>query len=138
MDEESIDSVSTVSKVVDDIDRSKDFREDDRTSPVDELDVKKRRKKLKKIKESSKDEIEDGSVIKPRKKKKKKQLESVSSSEDYNTGDIDKKSRKRRQERKKISESQTYLLKEDFYSDPQLASTLQGLSFHTIFHSLSG
>ena len=84
-----------------------------------------------KIKESSKDETEDCSVIKPRKKKKKKQQGSISSSEDNNGGDVDKKSRKKRQKRDRISESQTYLLKEDFYSDPQLASTLQGYYLST-------
>ena len=123
-DEESIDSVSTISKIVD------EEREREALG-VDNLEATKKKKKLKKIKETSKDS-QDEEPVKPRRKKKKKRTGSVSSSEENDgeagVGEGDRRGRRRRERegRKKLSESQS-LLKEDFYSDPQLATTLQGL-----------
>jgi len=119
-DEESIDSVSTISKIVE------EEREKDNVS-VENLDPSKKKKKLKKIKETSND-IQDEGMVKSRRKKKKKRAASLSSSEenDVEAEDGEKKGRRRREGKKKISGSQS-LLKEDFYSDPQLATTLQGL-----------
>lgn len=121
-DEESIDSVSTISKIVDE-EREKE------ALGVDNLEATKKKKKLKKIKETSMDSP-DEEPVKPRRKKKKKRSGSVSSSEENEgeAGEGDRKGRRRRERegRKKLSESQS-LLKEDFYSDPQLATTLQGL-----------
>ena len=54
--------------------------------------------------------------------RRKKQGDSASSSEGEGKENYQKSKRK---DRRKITDSQS-LLKEDFYSDPQLATTLQG------------
>ena len=104
-DEVSLDSVSTISKLVEETEG-------------------RRKKKLKKIKETPTDNPEDGEEKKAKKKKKKGQSGSVSSSEE---GYVSEKKHKKRKEKKKLTGSQTHLLKEDFYSDRELATTLQGL-----------
>ena len=119
-DEESIDSVSTIGKIVE------EERERDNVTP-DNQDASKKKKKLKKIKETSRDSPGE-ETVKPRRKKKKKRVPSLSSSEE-NGGEAEeegKKGKKRREGRKKVTGSQS-LLKDDFYSDPQLATTMQGL-----------
>ena len=103
-DEVSLDSVSTVSKA------------------VEETEGKRRKKKMKKINETSTES--PGEEKKQRKKKKKGPAGSVSSSEE---GYVSEKKVKKRREKKKLTGSQTHLLKEDFFSDRELATTLQGL-----------
>ena len=103
-DEVSLDSVSTVSKA------------------VEETEGRRRKKKMKKINETLTDS--PGEEKKQRKKKKKGQTGSVSSSEEGNGSE---KKVKKRREKKKLTGSQTHLLKEDFFSDRELATTLQGL-----------
>ena len=132
LDEESIDSVSTVSRIVEDQDKL--------DNDTDQDVVSRRKKKLKKIKESSKDETTTDAENRPKKKKKKKHEESISSTEDFPASE--RRHKKKSRDRKKITGSQA-LLKEDFYSDPQLATTLQGkLRFNSdvsVFtHLLSG
>ena len=103
-DEVSLDSVSTVSKA------------------VEETEGKRRKKKMKKINETSADS--PSGEKKHRRKKKKGTSGSVSSSEE---GTVSEKKVKKRREKKKLTGSQTHLLKEDFFSDRELATTLQGL-----------
>ena len=134
LDEESIDSVSTISRAVEEADTCRDTaepseqRRDDRDKHMTVEDsgiVKIKKKKLKKIKEASQDDVEGTTDLKPRRKKKKKSSDSVSSSEEFN-GSADTKRAKKKRDRRKLTGSQA-LLREDFYSDPQLATTLQGL-----------
>ena len=128
IDEMSIDSVSTVSKAVDDPPADNEIKEVDKVS-VEEPDVvRKKKKKLKKIKTSSNDTPDETPVKEKRKKKK----ETLSSSEEHLTVDTGRKSRKKK-ERKKITGSQA-LLKEDFYSDPHLATTLEGMKGREAFY----
>ena len=102
-DEVSLDSVSTLSKT------------------VEENEGRRRRKKMKKINETSTESEEK----KQRKKKKKGPSGSVSSSEEGHH--VTEKKVKKKREKKKLTGSQTHLLKEDFFSDRELATTLQGL-----------
>ena len=135
LDEESMDSVSTISRAVEEADTCRDtaepsvsHRDDDRDKhlTVEDSDIVKiKKKKLKKIKETSQDDVEDTTDLKPRRKKKKKSSDSISSSEEFN-GSADTKKAKKKRDRRKLTGSQA-LLREDFYSDPQLATTLQGL-----------
>ena len=122
LDEESIDSVSTVSRIVEDQDKL--------DNDTDQDVVTRRKKKLKKIKESSKDETTTDAENRPKKKKKKKHEESISSTEDFPASE--RRHKKKSRDRKKITGSQA-LLKEDFYSDPQLATTLQGKDLILMF-----
>ena len=117
-DEESIDSVSTISKIVEE--------ERERETLDTDIPDSRRKKKLKKIKESSNDDPEEG-LVKPRRKKKKKRAASVSSSgEAEGEAEVEEKRGKRRKDRRRTGGSEA-LPREDFYSDPQLATTLQGL-----------
>ena len=123
-DEESIDSVSTISKMVEEERERENLDNDD-------IPETKKKKKLKKIKESSQDDPEEG-LVKPRRKKKKKRAASVSSSgeaEGEAEAEAEEKRGKRRRDRKKTGGTggSEALLRDDFYSDPQLATTLQGL-----------
>ena len=118
-DEESIDSVSTISKMVEE--------ERERENLDTDIPESRKKKKLKKIKESSKDEPEDG-LVKPRRKKKKKRAASLSSSgEAEGEAEPEDQRGRRRKDRRKTGGGSEALLKDDFYSDPQLATTLQGL-----------
>ena len=134
MDEESIDSVSTISKIVEEGEVIKENVEDvnkkkkpTRESSLEEyshLQTKKKKKKTKKTIETNKEEShDDNSSIQKRKiGRRKKKRNSVSSDEGY-LGE--EKLKLKRKNRTKITDSQS-LHKEDFYSDPQLATTLQG------------
>jgi len=142
IDEESIDSVSTISKIVEAGDDLKQISEENianqtskNENPIENAvseKTKKRKKKTRNIPENSEadkkeenivDENESGQQKPKTRRRKKKSNDSVSSSEEDGR---EKQPRYKKKEKRRATDSQT-LLKEDFYSDPQLATTLQGL-----------
>ena len=137
-DEESIESVSTISKIVEDelkpkLEVAKETEDiiNEESFEAKIVEVTKKRKKKSRSRgeegEEAKDDDEAASMTEQRKTKsrrrKKKQAEGYQSSDSEGN---ERKQKSKRRTRKRITDSQT-LLRDDFYSDPQLATTLQGL-----------